>query len=68
MSIHHRIDFKLESHLHIIERKCVSEFEILNAIGEENSIVKASLILCGEEMRCTHTLYCEYTLSDRLQT
>ena len=38
---HRRTDFKLKSHIHIIETKCLSEFEILNAIGEENSGVKA---------------------------
>ena len=38
-SIHGRTDFKFESHLYIIETKCVSDFDILNVLGEENSIV-----------------------------
>ena len=37
-SIHGRTDFKFESLLYIIETKCVSEFDILNVLGEENSM------------------------------
>ena len=36
-SIHGRTDFKFESLLYIIETKCVSEFEVLNVLGVENS-------------------------------
>ena len=39
--MHRRTDFKLEPQLHTIETKRLSEYEVLNAIGEENSIVKA---------------------------
>ena len=41
MSIYRRTDSKFESHLHIIETKCVSEFEDLNVLGEENRFVEA---------------------------
>ena len=37
-SIHGRTDFKFESLLYIIKTKCVSEFDILNVLGEENSM------------------------------
>ena len=37
-SIHGQTDFKFESLLYIIETKCVSEFEVLNVLGEENSM------------------------------
>ena len=37
-SIRCRTDSKFESLLHIIERKCVSEFDMICALGEENSI------------------------------
>ena len=37
-SIHARTDFKFESLLYIIEPKCVSEFDMLNVFGEENSM------------------------------
>ena len=36
-SIRGRTDSKFESLLHIIETKCVSEFDMLCAFGEENS-------------------------------
>ena len=36
--VHGRTDFKFESLLYIIETKCVSEFDILNVLGEENSM------------------------------
>ena len=38
MTIHCRTDFKFESLLYIIETKCVSEFEVLNVFGRENSM------------------------------
>ena len=37
-SIHARTDFKFESLLYIIETKCVSEFDMLNVLGKENSM------------------------------
>ena len=37
-SIHGQTDFKFESLLYIIETKCVSEFEVLNVLGEDNSM------------------------------
>ena len=37
-SICARTDFKFESLLYIIETKCVSEFDMLNVFGEENSM------------------------------
>ena len=37
-SIHGRTDFKFEALLYIIETKCVSEYNILNVLGEENSM------------------------------
>ena len=35
-----RTDSKFESLLYIIEVKCVSEFDIIDALGEENSVGK----------------------------
>ena len=37
-SIRARTDFKFESLLYIIETKCVSEFDMLNVLGKENSM------------------------------
>ena len=37
-SIRARTDFKFETLLNIIEPKCVSEFDVLNVFGEENSM------------------------------
>ena len=37
-SVRGRTDSKFENLLHIIETKCVSEFDMLCAFGEENSI------------------------------
>ena len=37
-SIHGRTDFKFESLLYIIVSEFVSEFEVLNVLGEENSM------------------------------
>ena len=37
-SIHGRTDFKFESLFYIIKTKCVSEFEVLNLFGRENSM------------------------------
>ena len=37
-SIHGRTDFKFESLVYKIETKCVSEFEVLNVLGRENSM------------------------------
>ena len=36
--LHGRTDFKFKSLLYIIETKCVSEFEVLNVLGVENSM------------------------------
>ena len=44
-----------ESHLHVIETKCVTEFEDVNVSGEENSLAKACAYI-SEETRCTRTL------------
>ena len=46
MSIHCRTDFKFEYLLHIIETKCVSEFDLIDVLGEINSIVNV----------CTHII------------
>ena len=37
-SIHGRTDFKFESLVYKIETKCVSEFDMLNVLGVENSM------------------------------
>ena len=37
-SIRARTNFKFETLLYIIETKCVSEFDMLNVLGKENSI------------------------------
>ena len=37
-SIRARTDLKFESLLYIIETKCVSEFDMLNVLGKENSM------------------------------
>ena len=37
-SIRGRTDLKFESLLYIIKIKCVSEFDMLNVLGEENSM------------------------------
>ena len=57
-SIRGRTDSKFESLLHIIETKCVSEFDMLChcTFGEESSIGNDTVLLCSEEINGTHTL------------
>ena len=52
--------------LSFIKIKCVSEFDILDVIGEENNNINAC-IQYGEEINSTHGWYYEYTWTDGLQ-
>ena len=41
-TLHCWIDFNFISLLNIIETKCVHEFDVVNVLGEDNSIVNVS--------------------------